>query len=103
MAQKTKKLSLSDKKRHGHHHQQSNRYIKVYWPYLPLLVLGMGLAWRGQHNSTTTYSMLLAGSVLAARHPHRKRRYHKGDESLLSHPLIDILLITALAAVVILT
>jgi hypothetical protein len=43
-----------EKKRHGLHHKQSNRYHKVYWPYLPLtlaLLLSFTLIWVRQPGS----------------------------------------------------
>lgn len=33
---KTKKLA---KTRHGAHHKKSNHYLKVYWPYVPMLLI----------------------------------------------------------------
>lgn len=38
-AQKRTRLSPEHKKRHGHHHSKGPHYVKVYWPYLPLLLI----------------------------------------------------------------
>jgi uncharacterized protein YkwD len=39
-----KRPSLATKKRHGLHHRQGRHYVKVYWPYLPLIaIIGIGL------------------------------------------------------------
>lgn len=39
---KTGSLTTRYKKQHGLHHKHSSKYIKVYWPYLPVFVLVMG-------------------------------------------------------------
>jgi uncharacterized protein YkwD len=38
-AQKRTRLTPEHKKRHGHHHSKGPHYVKVYWPYLPLLLI----------------------------------------------------------------
>lgn len=38
VAKKTK-VSLSQKKRHAAHHKSGKRYLKTYWPYLPMLAI----------------------------------------------------------------
>lgn len=39
---RTKKRKISHK-RHGRHHKHSQSYIKVYWPYIPLLLFAIVL------------------------------------------------------------
>lgn len=50
---KQKKLHPTQVKRHGLHHKQGHHYVKIYWPYLPLLaisVLGSALLYIGSHH-----------------------------------------------------
>lgn len=50
--QKTRPSTVTHKKRQGAHHRQSKPYLKVYWPYVPmLLVVAGGLllnSWLGR-------------------------------------------------------
>ena len=44
MATKKRTGSITNryKKQHGLHHKQSGKYLKVYWPYIPVLVMVIG-------------------------------------------------------------
>lgn len=40
--------SIQHKKRHGLHQKHNERFLKTYWPYLPMLMIGaVGLAVLG--------------------------------------------------------
>jgi uncharacterized protein YkwD len=64
------RLTPEHKKRHGLHHNQGKHYIKVYWPYMPLLlitILGLCLSlWPGYTNGTLAYASNLSHQALLA-------------------------------------
>ena len=39
---KARPATITHKKRHGAHHKLSKQYHKVYWPYLPMLLIVLG-------------------------------------------------------------
>lgn len=60
--------SPEQKKRHGLHHNQGKHYVKVYWPYMPLLMitlLGSLLSfWPSYRNGTLAYASNLSHESL---------------------------------------
>lgn len=71
--QKRRSKPISHKRRHGHHHKKDERYLKPYWPYIPMVlvvVIGLvfsnmwGLAQRHVLGYATemSHSGLLAGT-----------------------------------------
>jgi len=69
MAKLNKKLAIkSYQKQHGLHHKIDKKYGKVYWPYLPILlvtILGMSLGLlistqnQNSKSNTVSYASLL--------------------------------------------
>ena len=70
--QKTSRLSPNQRKRLGqHHNQQSRRYAKPYWPYLPVFaVLLLGIVYNSsvghQHHNVLGYATGISPQVLLA-------------------------------------
>jgi len=69
--------TVGHKKRHGLHHSQSKHYTKVYWPYIPLLLItfiGMFVSfWPGYANGTLAYANNLSQqSLLVETNEERK-------------------------------
>jgi hypothetical protein len=60
--------SSGHKKRHGLHHNHGKHYVKVYWPYMPLLLLtlvGMLISiFPGYNNGTLAYASGLSHESL---------------------------------------
>lgn len=68
--QKARPLTISHKKRLGAHHKQSKQYHKVYWPYLPMLLIVLGGIFlntsmsRTQHNGVLAYATEISSQQL---------------------------------------
>lgn len=68
--QKTRPATATHKKRRGAHHRQSKPYLKVYWPYVPMLLIVLGglftNAWmsRTQHNGVLAYATEISSQRL---------------------------------------
>lgn len=59
--QKTKSIrptSVTHKKRRGDHHRQSKPYLKVYWPYVPMLLIVLVGLFFGSSSRTITGGVL---------------------------------------------
>ena len=69
------------KKRAGQHHKKNQRYLKHYWPYLPmLLVVGMGLllnSFWAQHSAVLGEKSDLSPTQLLIETNHER---HAGNE-----------------------
>jgi len=67
---KSKQLTTRYKKQHGLHHKHNGKYIKVYWPYLPVLVFVLtGIAvsvfvLTNKHTSADASSNISAQAIL---------------------------------------
>lgn len=68
--QKIRPVTITHKKRNGTHHKQSKQYHKVYWPYLPMLVIVLGGVFlnasmsRTQHNGVLAYATEISSQRL---------------------------------------
>jgi uncharacterized protein YkwD len=68
--QKTLSPTTTHKKRHGAHHKRSKQYHKVYWPYLPMLLIVLGGIFlnvsmsRTQHNGVLAYATEISSQKL---------------------------------------
>jgi uncharacterized protein YkwD len=64
------RLTPEHKKRLGLHHTHGKHYVKVYWPYMPLLlIIGLGMLlslWPSYANGTLAYATNLSHSSLLA-------------------------------------
>jgi uncharacterized protein YkwD len=60
--------TIEHKKRHGLHHNRGKHYAKVYWPYMPLLLITLvGLMvsfWPGYRYGTLAYASNLSQQAL---------------------------------------
>jgi uncharacterized protein YkwD len=70
------KVDHTSKKRHGKHHRQTKRYVKVYAPYLPLIISIIASlllsAWQPSAGSTLAYATEMSvGGLLNATNSHR--------------------------------
>ena len=121
------------KKRQARHHRQSKVYLKTYWPYLPVLgILGLGYvanrnwpaglvnvsgsetgltrveAIGGGQNESMLLLILgmaaLAGGIYIVSHWYRvKRALNQGEMFVVDHPWLDVGLVLAATAGVVLT
>ena len=68
--QKARPITLHHKKRQGAHHKRSKAYSKVYWPYVPMLLVVLGgllfNAWlsRPQVNGVLAYATEISSQKL---------------------------------------
>jgi hypothetical protein len=68
--QKTRPTTVNHKKRQGAHHRQSKPYLKVYWPYVPMLLIVLGgilfNSWlsRSQTNGVLAYATEISSQRL---------------------------------------
>lgn len=58
--QKTRPNTITHKKRTGAHHRQSKPYLKVYWPYVPMLLIVLGGLLTNSWMSRTVHHGVLA-------------------------------------------
>lgn len=58
VAQKQRAIGTTHKKRHGQHHKQGKHYLKVYWPYVPMLLLVLIGLVVGNWNPRTNHGVL---------------------------------------------
>ena len=121
------------KKRSGKHQKQTPEYLKTYWPYLPLLFLGALLnllldfmlkgsavttlanldtisrveLWTGGNSSIAIAVALIAGiSAIVVITTHARawqKAVVKGEDFIIHHPKVDILLVAVAVAGFILT
>jgi uncharacterized protein YkwD len=84
--QKARPTSIQHKKRQGAHHRQSKPYLKVYWPYVPMLLIVIGgfvfNAWlsRPQVNGVLAYATEISSQKLLETT--NKQRSTNGKSSL---------------------
>ncbi len=57
---KTRPTTVTHQKRNGLHHKQTKRYHKVYWPYLPMLLIVLGGIFLNNSMSRTQHHGVLA-------------------------------------------
>ena len=82
------KPTTSTRKRQAQHHRRSKRYMKPYWPYLPMLmIVGVGLAvnslWAQPSNVLGAASSFTSASLLAETN---QDRTEAGQPSLTLDP-----------------
>lgn len=106
--------SKIEKKIKAHHHRHSKSYLKTYWPYIPVLVIiGTGLIihyyWHPSPPSNTSYGLanysyydvlessvgIIALTIFMLRHAFAWHKVLiKGEEFVVKHPYLDIILVT---------
>jgi hypothetical protein len=83
-AVKQKRPAVHHKKRTGSHHRQNDKYLRHYWPYIPmLLIVGIGLLlnslWSNTHAVLGAQSNLTASALTEATN---RQRTVSGENSL---------------------
>lgn len=82
-AQKNRVLRPQHKKRHGLHHNQGKHYVRVYWPYMPLLlIIALGMF---VHSSPARWDVLAYATDLSSHellHSTNEQRARHGNGSL---------------------
>jgi hypothetical protein len=83
---RTKRPAPHHRKRTGSHHRQNDKYLRHYWPYIPmLLVVGFGLVlnslWSGTGGVLGAQSNLTASALAAATNQERSL-HHEGALAL---------------------
>jgi uncharacterized protein YkwD len=69
--------SVTHRKRRGDHHKQSKHYVKVYWPYVPMLLIVMIGLFFGSPNRTINGNVMAyatemsSSGLLSASNSHR--------------------------------
>ncbi len=91
-AKSSRSTSVTHKKRRGDHHTQSKHYLKVYWPYVPiLLIVLVGLVFgspqRMDQPGVLAYATeMSSGGLLAATN---NQRAANGKASLTIHSSLN--------------
>lgn len=63
----SKKPTVQHKKRHGLHHKHTNRYLKTYLPYLPLVTAAIVVFISNlQLTSKHTVGVMVVGASLSS-------------------------------------
>lgn len=90
MSVKTKKSrnhSMAGKKRQGNHHTQGKHYLKVYWPYVPMLLIVMvgiffGTPRDESKHGVLAYATEMSSQELLQNTNEERRSYNKTPLSL---------------------
>ena len=62
----TRPTSVTHRKRRGDHHRQSKPYLKVYWPYVPMLLIVMVGLFFGSSSRTITGDVLAYATEMSS-------------------------------------
>lgn len=86
--QKIRPVTITHKKRNGTHHKLSKQYHKVYWPYLPMLLIVLGGVFlnismsRTQHNGVLAYATEISSQRLLDSTNKQRSANHKSPLKL---------------------
>lgn len=58
--------SVSHRKRRGDHHKQGKHYMKVYWPYVPMLLIVLVGLFFGSPNRTVTGNVMAYATEMSS-------------------------------------
>lgn len=131
--QTKRRTPVHHKKRTGQHQKQTKHYMKTYWPYLPIIAAGfianiiLEIAMSGTATTTTASLavptrldawtnantlltltvisvVMLAAALFITRHARAWQRVVvKGEDFIIHHKTLDLLLLTVVMAGIIAT
>ena len=83
----SKTNSLSSKKRYGQHHNHGKHYVKVYFPYLPaIVILVSSLILSGirlpSKNDVLAYATNISSNTLLSYTNEQRKNYNRGELTL---------------------